>query len=290
MQIQSPENPIDMSLENRYACHPTDAISYDTDELREHFLLQRLMQPGEINGVHSHYDRMIILGIVPVKGTITLPAYEETTKQPFFLARREIGVINVGGPGKVSVDGQEFEVGNKECLYIGRGKKEVIFSSVTADIPAMFYANSCPAHADYPTTFAKQIQANRVELGSQENANKRTIFQFIHEGGIQSCQLVMGFTELSPGNVWNTFPPHTHDRRMEVYFYFDLPEGQRVCHLMGEPDETRHLFLSNNEGAISPSWSIHAGAGTAAYSFIWSMAGENKAFTDMDRHSLEDVR
>ena len=272
-----------MSLENRYACSPNEVKSFDTNQLRSNFLIADLMTPDQIKGVYSHYDRMIILGAVPVKGKITLPNFHDFTKKPNFLDRREIGIINVGGPGSITVDGESFAMGNKDCLYIGLGKTEVEFASNSADHPAVFYMNSTPAHMEYPTQKAAKAEANPVELGTPETCNERTIFQYIHLNGIKSCQLVMGFTELKTGSIWNTFPPHVHDRRMEVYFYFDLPEDQQVCHLMGQPQETRHIFMKNHQAVISPNWSIHAGAGTSNYSFIWAMGGENMEFTDMDQ-------
>jgi 4-deoxy-L-threo-5-hexosulose-uronate ketol-isomerase len=271
-----------MSLENRYACSPNEVRTFDTAKLRANFLIDNLMKAGEINGVYSHYDRMITLGAMPTNSTIKLPNYHDFTKRDNFLDRRELGIINVGGAGSITVDGEVIAMNNKDCLYIGMGKKEVIFQSESADNPAVFYMNSSPAHKEYPTQKASKANANPVELGTPETCNERTIFQYIHLNGIKSCQLVMGFTELKVGSIWNTFPPHVHDRRMEVYFYFDLPANQTVCHLMGQPEETRHIFMKNHQAVISPNWSIHSGAGTSNYSFIWAMAGENMEFTDMD--------
>jgi 4-deoxy-L-threo-5-hexosulose-uronate ketol-isomerase len=271
-----------MSLENRYACSPNEVKSFDTDQLRSNFLISALMVPGELKGVYSHYDRMITLGAVPTASSLSLSNFHDFTKQENFLDRREIGIINVGGAGSISVDGQDFAMGNKDCLYIGLGKKDIVFSSNSASAPAIFYMNSTPAHKEYPTQKAAKSDANPVELGDSDTCNERTIFQYIHMNGIKSCQLVMGFTELKTGSIWNTFPPHVHDRRMEVYFYFDLPEDQKVCHLMGQPQETRHVFVKNHEAVISPNWSIHSGAGTSNYSFVWGMGGENMEFTDMD--------
>lgn len=278
------------NMEGRHCIHPEDAKHYTTERLRKEFLIDNLMQQGKINGVYSHYDRMITIGAVPTSSPLSLPAFEEFTKQDFFLARRELGVINVGGTGTVKVDGESFTMENKDCLYIGLGKKDVAFESNDANNPAVYYINSCPAHKEHPTTRAAKAEANPVEMGAKETSNERTIFQYIHQNGIQSCQLVMGFTELKTGSVWNTFPPHKHDRRMEAYFYFDLDEDQRICHLMGEPEETRHLFIANHQAVISPSWSIHSGAGTSSYSFIWAMAGENMDFTDMDGISMERLK
>jgi len=241
------------------------------------------MVAGELNGVYSHYDRMITLGAIPVIETLKLPNFHDYTKQENFLDRREIGIINVGGSGFVTVDGETISMDNKDCLYIGIGKKDIVFASNSESKPAVYYMNSTPAHKEYPTQKAAKTDANPVELGTPETCNERTIFQYIHLNGIKSCQLVMGFTELKTGSIWNTFPPHVHDRRMEVYFYFDLPEGQKVCHLMGQPQETRHIFVKNHEAVISPNWSIHSGAGTSNYSFVWGMGGENMEFTDMDQ-------
>ncbi|MCK5469391.1 MAG: 5-dehydro-4-deoxy-D-glucuronate isomerase, partial [Cyclobacteriaceae bacterium] len=257
--------------------------TFDTDQLRSNFLLSNMMVPDQIKGAYSYYERMITLGAIPVKGSLKLPNFHDFTKQENFLDRREIGIINVGGAGSVSVDGENFSMENKDCLYIGLGKKDIIFSSNSESEPAVYYMNSTPAHKEYPTQKAAKADANPVELGAPDTCNERTIFQYIHLNGIKSCQLVMGFTELKTGSVWNTFPPHQHDRRMEVYFYFDLPTDQKVCHLMGQPQETRHIFVKNHEAVISPNWSIHSGAGTSNYSFIWGMGGENMEFTDMDQ-------
>ncbi len=271
-----------MSLENRYACSPNEVKSFDTENLRSNFLISNFMETDNIKGVYSHYDRMIALGAVPTKNELELPNYHDFTKQENFLDRREMGIINVGGPGAINIDGDKIELENKDCLYIGMGNKQVVFSSDSENNPAIFYINSTPAHKSYPTQKASKSEANPVELGTPETCNERTIFQYIHQNGIKSCQLVMGFTELKTGSIWNTFPPHVHDRRMEVYFYFDLNDNQKVCHLMGQPQETRHIFVKNHEAVISPNWSIHSGAGTSNYSFVWAMGGENMEFTDMD--------
>ncbi|PHN05633.1 5-dehydro-4-deoxy-D-glucuronate isomerase [Flavilitoribacter nigricans DSM 23189 = NBRC 102662] len=277
-----------MNMEIRYAAHPQDVKSYDTARLRAEFHSGNLMVSGEINLVYTHYDRFIYGGVFPVWEPLSLPNYD-ALKADYFLERRELGIINVGWKGKVTVDGEEFELQNLDVLYIGKGKKEITFESIDPNSPAKFYLNSSPAHQSFPTVKATKEDANIVDLGTQVAANKRTIYQFIHEDGIQSCQLVMGVTELKAGNIWNTFPPHTHDRRMEVYFYFDLPNDQIVMHFMGQPQETRHLAVKNEEAVISPPWSIHAGAGTSNYKFIWGMAGENKSFSDMDGVPLQDV-
>ena len=279
-----------MIKELRFSSHPDDSKNYSTDEIRKHYHIPEVLIAGEVTCVYSMYDRFVTMGVVPLADPISLPAYEEFTKSERFLDRRELGVINVGGDGTISVDGEVFHIGRLECLYVGMGAKEVIFSSASGSQPAEYYINSAPAHHSYPTTKATQSDANQVDLGSKDNCNERTIFQFIHEEGIESCQLVMGYTAVKTGSIWNTFPPHTHHRRMEVYFYFDLPEDQMVMHFMGEPTETRHLVMKNKEAVISPEWSIHSGAGTAAYTFVWGMAGENKAFTDMDGVSLDEIR
>jgi 4-deoxy-L-threo-5-hexosulose-uronate ketol-isomerase len=276
-------------METRYAIHPQDAKSYDTARLRKEFHSASLMVNDAVRMVYTHYDRFVYGGICPVKQPLTLPNYD-ALKSDYFLERRELGIINVGGSGTVTVDGQKYALNNLDMLYVGKGSKEVVFASDDAAKGARYYINSAPAHAEYPTTKATKEEANRVELGSQETANHRLLYQFIHENGIQSCQLVMGYTELVSGNIWNTFPPHTHERRMEVYFYFDLPEDQIVVHFMGQPQETRHIIMQNEEAVISPPWSIHSGAGTFAYKFVWGMAGENKSFSDMDGVPLVEVR
>ncbi len=274
----------------RFGTNPNDFKKYNTEEIRNQFLIPEVMKKDEITSVYSLHDRMITLGAVPATKKLELPALESLTKAAYFLERRELGIINIGATGTVTVDGEQFELGNKECLYVGKGKKAISFESSSASNPAEFYINSSPAHHEYPTVKAVLGDANKVELGSKENCNERTIYQYIHEGGIQSCQLVMGFTALASGSIWNTFPPHTHNRRMEVYFYFDMPEDQIVMHFMGDPRETRHIVMANKQAVISPEWSIHSGAGTSNYTFIWGMAGENKAFTDMDGEKLRDIR
>jgi len=279
-----------MKSEIRFASHPDDVKHYTTAQLSGHYLIDKLFTLGEINMVYSMHDRFITMGIQPADSKIELPSFEVYTKASFFLARREMGIINIGGSGKVIVDDEVFDLENKECLYVGKDMKTVTFESVDTAEPALFYINSTPAHAVYPTVKGEKKDANKVELGSKDNCNERTIYQFIHEDGIQSCQLVMGYTILHTGSIWNTFPPHTHHRRMEVYCYFDMPEDQLVMHFMGQPDETRHIVLRNNQAVISPEWSIHSGAGTSAYSFVWGMGGENKAFTDMDGVTLNNIK
>lgn len=275
-------------MEIRYAAHPQDVKTYDTNKLRSEFLSTKVVESSKINLVYTHYDRFIYGGIFPVWQPLSLPN-PDALKADYFLQRRELGIINIGWKGMVTVDDEEFELGNLDVLYIGKGKKNITFESMESGKPAKFYLNSCPAHQSFPTVKASREEANIVDLGTQVASNKRTIYQFIHEDGIQSCQLVMGYTELKAGNIWNTFPPHTHDRRMEVYFYFDLPEDQVVMHFMGQPQETRHLAVKNEQAVISPPWSIHAGAGTSNYKFIWGMAGENKSFADMDGVPLSQV-
>ena len=276
-------------MQTRYGVHFNHFKTFTTDQTREEFLATGLMRAGKINLVYSHYDRFVFGGAVPSVGSLELPN-EEDLKADYFLERRELGVLNLGGAGTVSVDGTDYALDRFDCLYVGRGSRSVTFTSTSGDQPAHFYLNSAPAHKQYPTTKATQSDANRVELGDEGHANKRVLFQYIHEDGIPSCQLVMGFTELLPGNVWNTFPPHTHERRMEVYLYFDVPEEELVMHFMGQPTETRHLAVRNFEAVISPPWSIHSGAGTSAYRFVWGMAGENQAFSDMDAAPLATVR
>lgn len=276
-------------MEVKYAVHPEDVKTYGTDRLRTHFHSADIMESSKIKLVYTHYDRFIYGGIVPVWQPLELPTYAEL-KSEYFLERRELGIINVGGKGTVAVDGEVFALDPLEALYVGKGKKVLVFESTDSANPARFYINSTPAHREYPTTLVSQADANQVELGGHTTSNKRTIYQYIHEHGVQSCQLVMGFTELHSGNVWNTFPPHTHDRRMEVYFYFDLPEDHIVMHFMGQPQETRHLVVKNEEAVVSPPWSIHSGAGTHNYKFIWGMGGENKAFSDMDGVKRTEVR
>ncbi|MGV3561183.1 5-dehydro-4-deoxy-D-glucuronate isomerase [Larkinella arboricola] len=276
-------------MQTRYTTNPTDFKHYDTDRIRREFLIESLFQPDLFELVYSHYDRMIVGGIMPVQGPQTLPTYDEL-KADFFLQRRELGIINIGGDGTVTVDGQVFELAKKDCLYVGLGSREVVFASLQADQPARFALLSTPAHRTCPTAKLTSADASPNDLGAQETANQRTIYKYIHADGLQSCQLVMGLTTLKPGSIWNTMPPHVHDRRMEAYIYFDLADNQRVFHLMGHPQETRHLLVGNEQAILSPPWSIHAGAGTSHYSFIWAMAGENYTFTDMDFVPLDQIR
>lgn len=272
----------------RFQNSPKETRHMDTGELRDNFLVQNLMEKGKIELVYTHYDRMIIGGVVPQNASVSLP-YEEELKSGYFLERREMGIINVGGNGSVIADGIVYNLSKLECLYLGRGTKEVSFTSDATDDPATFYLLSAPAHQSYPNHKMTKAEAAPVNLGDILTSNKRTIYKYIHNDGIQSCQLVMGLTVLEEGNVWNSVPPHTHTRRMEAYFYFDLAEGHRVMHFMGEPQETRHIVMANNEAVISAPWSMHFGVGTSNYGFIWGMAGENKEFTDMDQKPLASL-
>jgi 4-deoxy-L-threo-5-hexosulose-uronate ketol-isomerase len=275
-------------MEIRTAISPKDAKNYTTDKLREEFLVQSLFRAGEINTVYSHIDRIIIGAAVPTT-PLTLTAGQEIRAQ-YFLQRREMGIINIGGKGTVVIDGTVYEMDYKDGLYIGMGSKEISFSSEDEAKPALFYFNSAPAHKTYPTVLIKPENCTRVELGSLESSNHRVITKYILPGQVESCQLVMGMTQLKPGSVWNTMPCHTHDRRMEVYLYFEMPEDALVFHYMGEPSETRHIIMRNQDIVISPSWSIHSGCGTQAYTFIWGMVGENQDFDDMDAVSMKDLR
>jgi 4-deoxy-L-threo-5-hexosulose-uronate ketol-isomerase len=277
-------------MEIRYATNPTETKHYDTDRLRSEFLIENLFVPGQLKMVYSHVDRFITGGVIPTSEPIKLEADKHEMGAEYFLERREIGIINVGPKGSITVDGTEYVLESKDCLYVGLGNKEVIFQSADAANPARFYFNSTPAHKNYPTEKVEINKAEPQHLGSINSSNERTIYKYIHLNGIQSCQLVMGMTLLKPGNMWNTMPCHTHNRRSEVYFYFDMPEDGLVFHLMGEPSETRHLVVRNEQAIISPSWSIHSGVGTNNYTFIWAMAGENQEFTDMDMVAPKDLR
>ena len=286
-------------MELRTAASPKDVKFYTTDRLTEEFLIQNLFVPGEIKMVYSHVDRIITGACVPVN-PIKLTAGDELRAE-YFLQRREMGLINIGAAGVIEIDGREYRVGHKDGMYIGMGAKDITFKSADPKNPAKFYLNSAPAHTSYPTVLIKLDgepsegvvivkKENKVELGSLEESNHRVINKYILPGQVESCQLVMGMTALKPGSVWNTMPCHTHDRRMEVYLYFDIPEDAFVMHYMGEPTETKHLVVRNKEAVISPSWSIHAGSGSRAYTFIWGMCGENQAFDDMDNVDNRDLR
>jgi len=276
-------------MEIRHAIHPEQMKSLDSEEMRKHFLVESLFEKDRLNMVYSHIDRIIVGGVCPAEQRLELKVTKELGVN-FFLERREMGVINVGSTGSVFVDGKEFVLGRKDCLYIGMGPKEVAFLSADSHHPAKFYLNSTPAHITYPIVKLSMEDAKQLHLGSPEKANVRTIYQFIHPEVLKSCQLVMGMTILEPGSLWNTMPCHTHDRRMEVYLYFDLPDDSVVFHLTGEPKETRHIVVRNEEAVISPSWSIHSGVGTNSYTFIWGMAGENQTFTDMDQIPMSELK
>jgi 4-deoxy-L-threo-5-hexosulose-uronate ketol-isomerase len=272
----------------RYALHPDHVKQLSSRELREHFLIESLFVDNQIQLVYSHYDRLIAGGCKASAQPLfleTIPSLKST----YFLERREIGIINVGGTGIVTADEKTFTLQHKEALYIGKGTKQVSFAGI-GSTPALFYFNAAPAHHAYPTRHITLTDAETVQLGSSENANQRTIRKLLVNSVLETCQLQMGLTELAPGSVWNTMPPHTHDRRMEVYFYFNISEGNTVSHFMGEPTESRHLWIQNHQAVISPPWSLHCGAGTSHYSFIWGMAGENMDYGDMDAVKLADLR
>ncbi|MBU8913646.1 MAG: 5-dehydro-4-deoxy-D-glucuronate isomerase [Spirochaetales bacterium] len=270
-----------MTFDVRYANDPEDSRLYDTAELRRHYLIETVFAPGEVKFTYSHQDRIIAGGIMPAGSPVRLEAGKELGTD-YFLERREMGIINVGQAGTITLDGEKHELGPRDGMYIGAGVEDVVFASADADSPARFYCNSTPAHQAYPTKRVTLKDAKQVKLGSPENLNQRTIYQVVHPAVCDSCQLVMGMTILEPGSVWNTMPCHTHERRMEVYFYFGMAEETRVFHFMGQPSETRHILLANEQAVISPSWSIHSGVGTSDYTFIWGMCGENKTFDDMD--------
>ena len=268
-------------MEIRFQNSPGETKKMTTGELRENFLMGGLMKDDQVNLIYSHYDRMIVGGARPVSKTIELPNDEEL-RADYFLQRRELGIINVGGKGSITAGDTRYDLSKLDALYISRGTQKVLFESIDKNNPAIFYLLSAPAHRDCETRLMKKEETSPVELGASETANKRTIYKYIHADGIQSCQLVMGLTMLTEGSVWNTMPAHTHTRRMEAYFYFDVPADQRVIHFMGEPQQTRHIVVNNHEAVVSPPWSIHSGCGTSNYGFIWGMAGENYTYTDMD--------
>lgn len=276
------------SYETRYASSPQAVKEYNTEQLRSEFLIDNLMEIGKVNLTYSHYDRYIAGSAVPL-APLTLETIDPL-KSSYFLERRELGIINVGGAGTVIADEVIYELGFKDALYIGSGNKEVVFKSDDISNPAKFYLNSAPAHNNYPNQKVGLAEANKLQLGSMETANHRTVSQMIIGGIVTTCQLQMGMTELKTGSVWNTMPAHVHDRRMEVYFYLDIPENQAVCHFMGQPQETRHIWMNNHQAVISPPWSIHSGAGTSNYTFIWGMAGENLDYGDMDVCKITDLR
>lgn len=276
-------------METRYAIHPEDMKKYTTEELRREFLVETLFELGQVHLTYTHNDRMIFGGVTPAEQELTIKLNKELGVE-YFLERRELGIINIGGDGAVILDGVEYEMQGRDGLYVGKGTKEVLFRSNDANNPAKFYINSTPAHHTYPTV---KIDINKIvplETGEPGTLNERKIYQYVHPNVCESCQLQMGLTMLAPGSVWNTMPCHTHERRMEVYLYFDMEPETRVFHFMGKPDETRHLVLKNEQAAISPSWSIHTGTATSNYTFIWGMCGENITYTDMDFVKMEDLR
>lgn len=289
-----------MKFDVRYANHPDDSKRYDTAELREKYLIEKLFEEDKILLTYSHQDRIIAGGAMPVKKTLSLGTFKELATD-YFLERREMGVINIGGAGIITLDGKKYELGHKEGIYVGMGTKEIEFASVKAGAPAKFYINSSPAHKTYPTVkIIKPVEGKTApegvkycvqrHLGTEAGMNKRTINQFIIGDVCESCQLAMGMTELAEGSGWNTLPSHTHERRMEVYMYFEVPDDQAVIHLMGQPQETRHIIMHNEQAVISPSWSIHTGIGTHNYTFIWGMCGENQTYDDMDNILTKDLK
>lgn len=278
-----------VKYEIRYAVHPEDAKQYDTEKIRKEFLMPNIMQVDEINLVYSMYDRYIVGGAIPVLKTLELEVIDPL-KARFFTQRREIGIINVGAKGTVKVNDLEYILDNKEALYIGAGEKRIFFSSADKNKPAHFYINSAPAHHPYRDKKVTLADAVVAEMGALETSNARRINKLLVREVLPTCQLQMGMTELKPGSVWNTMPPHTHDRRMEAYFYFEVPEKQAICHFMGQMNETRHIWMTNEQAVLSPSWSIHSAAGTSNYTFIWGMAGENLDYGDMDSATPDKLK
>ena len=280
-------------MDIRYSCNQKDFKRYTTEETRKEFLIEKLFVPEEVIATYSHVDRMVTLGIMPVREKVSIDKGIDIWHNfgtEYFLERRECGMFNVGGPGKVTADDQVYELGYKDCLYLTKGARTVLFESCDPEKPAKFYLVSAPAHCSYENRLIRIADAAKKPLGALETSNKRTINQFIHPSVLKTCQLSMGMTVLDPGSVWNTMPVHTHERRMEVYFYFEVPENNVVFHMMGEGQETRHIVMQNEQAVISPSWSIHAGAGTSNYTFIWAMGGENQAFDDMDEIRTTELR
>jgi 4-deoxy-L-threo-5-hexosulose-uronate ketol-isomerase len=280
-------------MDIRYSGNPEDVKFYTTEELRNEFLITDLYQADTVQAVYSHVDRMVVLGIMPVKEVLPVDKGIDVWHNfgtSYFLERREAGVFNLGGKGFIEADGTRYELGFEDCLYITKGTEKVFFGSLDPEEPARFYLISAPAHKACKTTFLSFADANKRPLGSVEEANKRVINQFIHPDVLETCQLSMGLTQLAPGSVWNTMPCHTHERRMEIYTYFNIPEGNVVMHFMGQPEETRHIVMKNFDAVISPSWSIHSGCGTSNYTFIWAMGGENQAFDDMDNLAATDLK
>ncbi len=278
-----------MTIEVRQVCHPEAVRHFSSAELRRHFLIERLFASDEITLTYSHIDRLVVGGAMPASGALTLESHKQIGS-PNFLDRRELGVVNLGSPGRVQMDGQAHDLGPHDALYVAMGTKEVSFESANANAPAKFYLVSTPAHARFETEKIGLDRARRVDLGDAANGNVRTIFQMIHPEVCRSAQLVLGMTQLKPGSMWNTMPAHVHDRRSEVYVYFDLPPDARVFHFMGEPDETKHLVVANEQAILSPGWSIHSGVGTSNYAFVWAMGGDNQDFTDMDMVPMDTLR
>jgi 4-deoxy-L-threo-5-hexosulose-uronate ketol-isomerase len=276
-------------MEIRQVCSPQETKTFDTAVLRKNYLIDAMFEPGRIHMTYSHLDRTVVGSVVPMSDALALASNKQIGSDNF-LDRREMGVINIGAAGTITVDGHVVELGSRECLYIPMGSKSVTFSSASADSPAQFYLISTPAHHAYPLKKITEDAANRIDLGTTSDVNMRILRQYIHPDTCQSCQLVMGITTILDGSAWNTMPCHTHDRRSEVYLYFDMAKETRVFHFMGEPTETRHLVVAQNQAVLSPGWSIHSGAGTGRYSFIWSMAGDNQDFTDMDFVEMKDLR
>ena len=280
-------------MDIRYSCNQRDFKRYTTEEVRGEFLIEKLFTPDEVTAVYSHVDRMVTLGIMPVSEKVSIDKGIDVWANfgtEYFLERRECGMFNVGGAGRVTVDGTVYEMGYKDCLYITKGAREVFFESADSAAPAKYYLVSAPAHTSYENRLIRIADAAKRTIGALETSNRRTINQFIHPSVLQTCQLSMGMTVLEPGSVWNTMPAHTHERRMEIYFYFEVPQDNVVFHMMGEGQETRHIVMQNEQAVISPSWSIHAGAGTSNYTFIWAMGGENQAFDDMDNIPTTELR
>jgi 4-deoxy-L-threo-5-hexosulose-uronate ketol-isomerase len=276
-------------METRYESSPNEVKRMTTEEIRANFLIEKLLVAGEVHLTYSHYDRMIIGGAMPTTEGVELGNYDPL-KADFFLQRREMGIINIGGEGTIEADGKTHKLRRLDCLYLGKNTQGVVFHSDSAENPAKFYILSAPAHRDYPNRLLLKENASPMTVGSSETANNRTIYKYIHAEGIQSCQLVMGLTLLQTGSVWNTMPSHVHDRRMEAYFYFDVPDNQIVMHFMGQPQQTRNIVVQNNQAIISPPWSIHSGCGSSNYGFIWGMAGENYNYTDMDAVATTELR
>lgn len=285
----TPGLTVKSSMQIRSSPNQSDYPKYNTDELRAAFLIESLFAPGKVELASTDADRAIVGSAVPTESPLRV-AVDAELRAAYFCERRELGILNVGGEGAVHVDGKQYDLGKLDCLYVGRGSRDLSFSSREAAAPAAFYLLSYPAHASYPTTLARARDAARVDLGAAADANRRTIYKYIHAGGIRSCQLVMGFTQIEEGSVWNTMPPHTHTRRSEIYLYFDLGPQRRVMHFMGAPRQTRHLVVADRQAVISPGWSVHCGCGTGAYSFCWGMGGENQTFDDMDPAPVDQLK